>query len=99
MSVANNVTRNRVSANSIHSNTLLGINLGPAGVTPNDAGDPDTGANTLQNFPVITSATSVGGNTTIVGALNSTPASTTFTIEFFSNPACDGGQRRGARLS
>nr|MBA3240670.1 right-handed parallel beta-helix repeat-containing protein [Acidobacteriota bacterium] len=89
VSVSNNVTRNRISGNSIHSNTALGINLGPAGVTPNDGGDPDTGANTLQNFPTLSEIVSTGtGSTTVAGALNST-ANTTFSIEFFSNPTCD----------
>ena len=78
-----------ILSNSISSNLLrLGIDLGGDGVTPNDAGDVDKGANGLQNFPVITSATIAGGNTTIVGTLNSTPQST-FHLEFFGNDAAD----------
>ncbi len=54
-------TSNAVLSNSIHSNGLLGIDLALfdiSGVTPNDPGDPDTGPNNLQNFPVLSSATS-----------------------------------------
>jgi len=68
----------------------LGIDLytGAFGVTPNDdnTGDADTGANNLQNFPVITSAVSSGGTTTIKGTLDSA-FSTQFRLEFFSNTA------------
>ncbi|MCH7999872.1 MAG: right-handed parallel beta-helix repeat-containing protein, partial [Chloroflexi bacterium] len=81
-------TGNLIDPNSIHSNTGLGIDLGTNGVTANDAGDPDTGANNLQNFPELTSALVFGSNTTIKGTLNST-ASTSFDLEFFSNAACD----------
>src|SRR2546421_7658722 len=83
-----------IRGNSIYSNGTtaqhLGIDLvGTDGVTANDAGDADTGPNNLQNFPVLTAASSMGGTTThITGTLNST-ASTQFTIEFFSNPTCD----------
>ncbi|MFY9569923.1 MAG: HYR domain-containing protein, partial [Blastocatellia bacterium] len=80
---------NAVLFNSIFSNANLGINISDdPGVTPNDLCDPDPGPNGLQNFPVLTSANSSGGNTVIVGTLNSTDA-TTFKIEFFSSPACD----------
>jgi len=78
---------NDILSNSIHTNVLLGINLAEDGVTPNDAGDPDTGPNHLQNFPVVTAAQS-GSGTYIDGTLNST-ASTTFRLEFFSSSACD----------
>ncbi len=40
-----------LDANLIYSNAGIGIDLGPAGVTPNDPGDLDGGANLQQNFP------------------------------------------------
>ena len=80
---------NAISSNSIFSNAGLGINLEMDGATPNDACDNDSGGNNRQNFPVITSANSSGGSTTIQGTLDST-ANTTFRIEFFSNSACEG---------
>jgi CSLREA domain-containing protein len=86
--VATDSTRNSILANSIFSNTNLGIDLFPNGVTPNDAGDADTGANNLQNYPVLTSASTSGNVTTISGTFNSTP-NTQFRIEFFFNSACD----------
>ena len=77
-------TGNSIQSNSIFSNGGLGIDLGATGVTPNDSGDPDGGANNLQNFPVLNSASAAAASTTIQGTLNST-AGTTFRIEFFSN--------------
>lgn len=77
-------TGNAILSNSIFSNTELGIDLSGSGVTPNDPGDGDTGANNRQNFPVLT-LTREG---TIEGTLNSTP-NTTFRIEFFANTECD----------
>jgi hypothetical protein len=81
-------TSNSVLSNQIFANTGLGIDLlggteDPNGVTSNDTDDPDTGANNLQNFPVITSATRLSnGNTIISGTLNSNP-SQSFTIQCF----------------
>jgi hypothetical protein len=77
-----------IKSNSIFSNGGLGIDLAPVGVTPNDPGDGDSGANDLQNFPVLSSAESSSQGTKIEGTLNSTP-NTAFTLEFFSNSACD----------
>jgi hypothetical protein len=81
-------TGNAIHRNAMHSNGGLGIDLNPVGVTPNDPGDGDAGANNRQNFPVLISAFSSGGSTTIQGTLNSMP-NTMFTLEFFSNTACD----------
>ena len=76
-------TENAVVGNSISGNGGLGIDLGTAGVTANDSGDGDTGANFLQNFPVLSGV--AGG---VQGSLNSMPGQT-FTIQFFGNAACD----------
>jgi hypothetical protein len=81
-------TGNAIQGNSIYSNTGLGIDLGADGVTLNDTGDADTGANNLQNFPVLTSVSNSGGMTTINGRLNSA-ANTMYRIEFFANDSLD----------
>jgi CSLREA domain-containing protein len=96
-------TGNRILGNSIHSNNgnipALGIDLAPSGVTPNDAGDSDSGANDLQNFPVLGSATANGGVINIQGTLNSTP-NTQFTIQLYSNSSCDpSGNGEGEKLA
>lgn len=77
-------TNNTILGNTIHSNDGLGIDLGTDGVTPNDSGDGDTGANNLQNFPTLTAVTS----NSISGDLNSA-LNATFRIEFFANTAGD----------
>lgn len=71
---------NLIQGNSIYGNT--------DGVTPNDPGDSDTGANNLQNFPVLTDAYQLETTVSISGTLNSTP-NTQFRIEFFAIPTCD----------
>jgi CSLREA domain-containing protein len=84
-------TGNRIQRNSIFSNGGLGIDLGANGVTSNDSGDPDGGANRLQNFPVLQSIVVSGSNTTILGSIDSATSNSTYpiTIEFFSNSSCD----------
>jgi hypothetical protein len=86
-------TGNRILNNSIFDNDQLGIDLLGQdlanGITPNDLPkDADTGSNNLQNFPVLTSATTDGTTTTITGTLNSLKKKT-FTIQFFSSDAAD----------
>ncbi len=85
---------NRILSNSISSNGALGIDLGLNGVTANDPGDADTGPNNLQNFPVLTRATTSRRGAAIRGRLNSTP-NTTFTLQLFSNPR---GENEGKKL-
>ena len=87
-----NVTTTGVSilGNVIHSNTGIAIDLADNGPTANDAGDGDTGANNLQNFPALTGAATTGTTVTIAGSLDST-ASTNYRIEFFANGV--GGPR------
>jgi hypothetical protein len=83
-------THNTMRGNSIHDNGL-GIDLAGNGPTANDPLDADTGMNTLQNFPIIQSVEHLGpqgsGSTRILGKFNSAP-STTFDLDFYSNPAC-----------
>ena len=85
-----------VRNNSIHDNVGLGIDLsaenyfGTAdGVTANDCRDEDTGANGLQNFPLLDAPTfNVDGTVTITGALLSFPREQ-YSIDFYSNSAPD----------
>ncbi len=82
-------TGNAISGNSIHSNGGLGIDLSTIGVTANDAGDTDVGANNTQNFPVLTLARTDGSTLVVDGSLNSL-ASTSFLVLFYANDDCDG---------
>jgi hypothetical protein len=79
---------NRIKTNSISNNAGLGVDLGADGVTANDAGDADTGANNLQNFPVVTAAMMRETQAVLNGTLNSAP-NQTYTIQFFASDACD----------
>lgn len=82
-----NPSRNVIRGNRIHSNGVLGIDLNADQVTLNDAGDTDTGANGLQNYPELVSVTT-GTSTTIQGTFNST-ANRVFNVDFYANTACE----------
>jgi hypothetical protein len=81
-------SNNSIRGNSIHDNGGLGIDLDGNGIPrPNDLLDADSGH---QNFPIVQSVEHLGpqgAGTRIVGKFNST-ASTTFTLDFYSNPVC-----------
>ncbi len=83
----NGCVGNRIQGNSIFSNSGLGIDLGIDGVTPNDPGDPDEGANRLQNHPILASA-SGRYRTTVMGSLDSLP-NTPMELDFYESPEAD----------
>jgi hypothetical protein len=85
-------TKITITGNSI-SNVGIPIDLGANGPTPNDpAPDADTGANNLQNFPMLTSAVLSPTQFTVDGTLASAPL-TTYRVELFSSPASDAEAR------
>lgn len=73
-----------IRGNSIFSNTGLGIDLadsmGADGVTANDAGDADTGANQFQNTPLLLDATTVGGVLSIGFSVDSTTTNSAYPL-------------------
>lgn len=78
--------------NLIHANGGQGIDLGADGVVAvNDAGDGDTGANGLLNFPVIYGVTLSGAVVTITGE-----ASAGAVVEFFESSNDANGHGEGA---
>ncbi|MEM8748244.1 MAG: right-handed parallel beta-helix repeat-containing protein, partial [Actinomycetota bacterium] len=70
-----------VLGNSIVANSDIGIDLANDGVTANDAGDGDSGANDLLNFPVITAV-----NPATVDFDLDVPAGD-YLVEAFRNPS------------
>ena len=80
-------TENAILGNSIFKNEGLGIDLIDSkgyGLSPNDIGDGDPGANQLQNYPVITSVTTKDGQIIFSGTLNSA-INQNYRLEFFAN--------------
>lgn len=90
LNATTSITGLSVLGNSIFSNAGLGIDLNGDGISLNDEGDPDTGPNNLQNYPVINTVSIDSGNVTLTGSLNST-ASATFRLEFFCSAKADPG--------
>lgn len=87
---------NTFSANQLSANSF-GIDLGANGTNANDSGDPDTGANLLQNWPLLSpdALLDPSGSTADISVtynLDSDPVNSAYpvTIEFFlSNAAGD----------
>ncbi|EAW35793.1 DUF4347 domain-containing protein [Lyngbya sp. PCC 8106] len=89
---------NAILSNSIFDNGLsladIGIDLNNDGISENDFGDGDTGANTFQNYPDLLTATLEAESITINGIVDSTPGST-FTVQFFANETLGESDRQG----
>ena len=86
--IGNGAQGNTLVGNLVHFNGNSEVDLNADDQTANDNQDADTGPNGLQNFPILASANSFAGSTTIQGTLNSTP-SASFTIDFYSSAAND----------
>ncbi|HEX2906338.1 MAG TPA: right-handed parallel beta-helix repeat-containing protein, partial [Phototrophicaceae bacterium] len=88
----NTITGNSIFANNNPTNPAggLGIELSPTdSVSLNDPGDADTGANNLQNFPVLTSAYWAAGTVTVSGRLDTVPSTTAYRLDVYANDECD----------
>jgi hypothetical protein len=82
-------TRHTMRGNSIHDNGALGISLGGSDKPlPDDPGDANGfSINNGQNFPILATVEQIGNDLHISATLNSY-TSTTFDLDFYSNPAC-----------
>ena len=91
VAVTGDSSGNTIRFNSIHSNAVTPLDLGGDGPTPNDGpGDGDTGANGLQNFPVVRLSPYPRKQEDVHGVLESRP-NARFVIdlylsEFFGSP-------------
>ncbi|MBJ6611143.1 MAG: VWA domain-containing protein [Candidatus Thiothrix moscowensis] len=92
IAVTGNSKGNSLLSNNIYNNGGLGIDLGNDGVSNNDAGDTDSGANNLLNYPEVkTSSFGTNGSRIISYDFNlDLPANTSgYRLEFFKNIAKD----------
>lgn len=80
----------RIRTNRIFGNGGLGIDLGASGVTPNDPGDGDSGANDLQNFAVLGTAALASGVLTVSGSLDSVAGDYRIDLYALNSGGCDG---------
>ena len=89
--IAGTGTGNAVLGNRVYASGGLGIDLRNDGVTSNESAaalDADTGANNLQNFPILSNATTDGVQVTIPGTLDSA-ANGYYRVEFFASASGD----------
>ena len=83
------------SNNPQYAKAILGIDLGPAGVTPNDPGDTDK----VQNCPGLASTSARGATMQVQGTLSSKP-DRSYHIEVYANKeASAAGYGEGQRLA
>lgn len=82
------VASSTFSRNRIFDNALLGIDLSPDGVDPQDEDYANDGANGTQNYPVLQQAVGTAGAATVSGSLRTRGG--TYVIEVFAGDACDG---------
>ena len=88
--VTGDASRAQVLRNSFSGNDVLAIDLAGDRETENDLGDGDTGPNSRQNFPELTSVVSTSAGLTVSGSLNSQP-DRDHVVQFFGQPGVAKG--------
>ena len=90
---------NAILSNVMFENEGLGIDLGDDGVTPNDPGDTDVGANYLLNAPILNFAEDRETNTSVGVIVELAVANGSYRLEFFANNVCNSsGHGEGQTL-
>jgi Right handed beta helix region len=89
-------TGNWIRENRLYGNGGLGIDLAPSGPNANDHEDADTGANRLQNHPIITAVGFANGRTIIRGRLHSVP-NQRFWVDVYQSDAPRAARAEGRR--
>ncbi|MBL9173148.1 MAG: right-handed parallel beta-helix repeat-containing protein [Verrucomicrobiales bacterium] len=91
-------TNNAVRGNAHFGNVGLGLDLGSNGIQANDATDADTGANQLQNFPILRRGVLRETAVEIEGEFRGA-ANTTLALDVFASTAPDAsGNGEGERF-
>jgi hypothetical protein len=90
---------NRVLDNVFYGNTGLDVDLAQAGPSANQATNPASGPNGLQNYPVLASAErdAATDTETVTGTLSSA-ANTTYRLDLYWGPDCPASGRGSARF-
>ena len=83
-------TGDRISLNQVFGNLQMGIDLGAADQIDGPQALPQSGPNNMQNYPVLTSVTDSGGQTTIAGTLQAVAGQTSYWVEFYANGRLSG---------
>lgn len=89
--------RTTLSRNLVHDNGLTEIDLVEDDITKNDVNDADTGPNSLQNFPLLTSVAWSFSSVTLGGYLSSSPSGN-FRIEIFASSTKAANGHGGSEL-
>ncbi len=85
-------TGNSIAGNAIYANSGLAIDLGNNSVTANDAApDSDSGANNLQNFPVLATASTNASNQLVITGTLTSALSSFYRIHFYSSATQQAG--------
>lgn len=89
---------NLIDPNTIFNNAGLGIDIGTLGLSPNDEGDADEGANRGQNYPEIVSKQIVNDELIVGFRIDSAPSNSNYGtqglyVEFFKADSSGEGER------